>query len=153
MAKKKLINAVYNGVFDGMDTNQAQSLLEHALGKYQDTLDEFDRLYKLYDKPNTSGPYDKNIVFELIESEIDNNIYFPKVRSLNGRIEPAKALEEILKSELYDYKYREYNDLQERNTYIFGRAVTLVYWDALSRNSAQGGKLKFKAIDPRNFIP
>lgn len=153
MAKKKLINAVYNGVFDGMDTNQAQSLLEHALGKYQDTLDEFDRLYKLYDKPNTSGPYDKNIVFELIESEIDNNIYFPKVRSLNGRIEPAKALEEILKSELYDYKYREYNDLQERNTYIFGGAVTLVYWDALSRNSAQGGKLKFKAIDPRNFIP
>ena len=43
--------------------------------------------------------------------------------------------------------------MQERNTYIFGGAVTHVYWDRLSRNSAQGGKLCFKAIDPRNYIP
>lgn len=153
MAKKKLINQIYSGVFDGMDVNQAEEFYERAYGKYQEQLTEFDRLYSLYEKPDSKGPYDKNIVFELIESEIDNNIYFPKVRSNNGRIEPAKELEEILKSELYDYKYREYNDLQERNTYIFGGAITHVYWDRLSRNSARGGKLKFKAIDPRNFIP
>ena len=140
MAKKKLINQIYNGVFDGMDVNQAEEFYERAYGKYQEQLTEFDRLYSLYEKPDSNGPYDKNIVFELIESEIDNNIYFPKVRSNNGRIEPAKELEEILKSELYDYKYREYNDLQERNTYIFGGAITHVYWDRLSRNSARGGK-------------
>ena len=151
--KPKLINKIYNGIFDGMDVNQAEELYQRAKGKYQDKLDEFNRLDKLYNEPDTNGPYDKNIVFELIESEIDNNIYYPKVRSNNGRIEPAKELEEILKSELYDYKYREYNDLQERNTYIFGGAVTLVYWDPLSRNSSPGGKLKFKAIDPRNYIP
>lgn len=153
MAKKKLINQIYNGIFDGMDVNQAEEYYERAKGKYQEKLDNFDRLYKLYEKPNSHGPYDKNIVFELIESEIDNNIYFPKVRSSNGRIEPAQELENILKTELYDYSYREYNDLQERNTYIFGGSITHVYWDRLSRNSAQGGKLKFKAIDPRNFIP
>ena len=152
-SKPKLINKVYNGVFDGMDVNQAEELYERAKGKYQDKLDEFDRLDKLYNEPDTNGPYDKNIVFELIESEIDNDIFYPKVRSCNGRTEPAAELEQILKSELYDPKYREYNDLQERNTYIFGGAVTLVYWDPLSRNSAAGGKLKFKAIDPRNYIP
>lgn len=153
MAKKKVINQLYNGIFDGMDVNQAQEFFERAYGKYQDQLQEFNRLYELYKQPDSNGPYDKNIVFELIESEVDNNIYFPKVRSSNGRIEPAKELEEIIKNELYDYSYREYNDLQERNTYIFGGAVTHVYWDRLSRNSARGGKLKFKAIDPRNFIP
>lgn len=152
-SKPKLINKIYNGIFDGMDVNQAEELYQRAKGKYQDKLDEFDRLDKLYNEPDTNGPYDKNIVFELIESEIDNNIYYPKVRSNNGRIEPAAELENILKFELYDPKYREYNDLQERNTYIFGGAVTLVYWDPLSRNSASGGKLKFKAIDPRNYIP
>ena len=152
-SKPKLINKIYNGIFDGMDVNQAEELYQRAKGKYQDKLDEFDRLNKLYNEPDTNGPYDKNIVFELIESEIDNNIYYPKVRSNNGRIEPAAELENILKFELYDPKYREYNDLQERNTYIFGGAVTLVYWDPLSRNSASGGKLKFKAIDPRNYIP
>lgn len=153
MAKKKLINQMYNGIFDGMDVNQAEEFYTRAKGKYQDKIDEFDRLYELYKQPDSNGPYDKNIVFELIESEIDNNIYFPKVKSSNGRIEPAQELEQILKNELYDYSYREYNDLQERNTYIFGGAITHVYWDRLSRNSAQGGKLKFKAIDPRNFIP
>ena len=152
-SKPKLINKIYNGIFDGMDVNQAEELYQRAKGKYQDKLDEFDRLNKLYNEPDTNGPYDKNIVFELIESEIDNNIYYPKVRSNNGRTEPAAELENILKFELYDPKYREYNDLQERNTYIFGGAVTLVYWDPLSRNSASGGKLKFKAIDPRNYIP
>lgn len=151
--KPKLINKVYSGIFDGMDVNQAEELYQRAKGKYQDKLDEFDRLDKLYNEPDTNGPYDKNIVFELIESEIDNNIYYPKVRSCNGRTEPAAELEQILKFELFDPKYREYNDLQERNTYIFGGAVTLVYWDPLSRNSAAGGKLKFKAIDPRNYIP
>ena len=153
MAKKKIINKLYNGIFDKMDVNQAEEYFERARGKYQEQLDKFDKLYELYKKPNTNGEYDKNIVFELIESEIDNNIYFPKVKSSNGRIEPAQELEQILKNELYDYRYREYNDLQERNTYIFGGAVTHVYWDRLSRNSAQGGKLCFKAIDPRNFIP
>ena len=151
--KPKLINKIYNGIFDGMDVNQAEELYQRAKGKYQDKLDEFNRLDKLYNEPDTNGPYDKNIVFELIESEIDNNIYYPKVRSNNGRTEPAAELEQILKFELFDPKYREYNDLQERNTYIFGGAVTLVYWDPLSRNSASGGKLKFKAIDPRNYIP
>lgn len=153
MTKKKIINQLYNGIFDGMDINQAEEYYEKAKGKYQEQLDKFDKLNELYKKPNSNGEYDKNIIFELIESEIDNNIYFPKVRSSNGRVEPAKELENILKNELYDYKYREYNDLQERNTYIFGGSITHVYWDRLSRNSAQGGKLKFKAIDPRNFIP
>lgn len=153
MAKKKIINAVYNGIFDGMTINQAEELFEKARGCYQEQLDEFDRLQALYEKPNTNGPYDKNIVFELIESEIDNNIYYPKVKSSNGRVEPAIELENILKNELKTYKYREYNDLQERNTYIFGGSITLVYWDPLSRNSGPGGKIKFKAIDPRNFIP
>ena len=123
-----------------MDVNQAEEYFERARGKYQEQLEKFDKLYELYKKPNTNGEYDKNIVFELIESEIDNNIYFPKVKSSNGRIEPAQQLEFILKNELYDYSYREYNDLQERNTYIFGGAVTQVYWDRLSRNSAQGSK-------------
>ena len=153
MAKKKIINQIYNGIFDGMDVNQAEEFYTRALGAYEEQLEKFNKLYSLYKKPNTNGEYDKNIIFELIESEIDNNIYYPKVRSSNGRIEPAQELEYILKNELYDYKYREYNDLQERNTYIFGSSITLVYWDRLSRNSAQGGKLAFKSIDPRNFIP
>jgi len=150
---KKLINAIYNGVFEGMTIDDAESLFEKARGNYQSELDRFNKLYALYKKPDSNGEYDKNIIFELIESEVDNNIYYPKVRSLNGRTDPSIELERILRSELYDYNYREYNDIQERFTYIFGGAVTMVYWDPLSRNSARGGKLKYKSIDPRCFIP
>lgn len=153
MAKNKKINLVYSGIFEGMTINQAEEFFTKAKGHYEEQLAKFDRLYNLYKAPDTKGPFDKNIIFELIESEIDNNIYYPKVRSNNGRVEPAIELESILKNELYNHKYREYNDLQERNTYIFGGAITLVYWNPLSRNSASGGKLEFKAIDPRNFIP
>ena len=49
MAKKKLINQIYNGVFDGMDVNQAEEFYERAYGKYQEQLAEFDRLYSLYE--------------------------------------------------------------------------------------------------------
>ena len=150
---KKLVNAIYNGVFEGMTIDNAESLFEKAKGSYQSELDRFNKLYDLYKKPDSNGEYDKNIIFELIESEIDNNIYYPKVRSLNGKTDQSIELERILRSELYDYNYREYNDIQERFTYIFGGAVTMIYWDPLSRNSAKGGKLKYKPIDPRCFIP
>ena len=150
---KKMINAIYNGVFEGMTIDNAESLFEKARSNYQSELDRFNKLYELYKKPDSHGEYDKNIIFELIESEVDNNIYYPKVRSLNGRTDPAIELERILRSELYDYNYREFNDIQERFTYIFGGAVAMVYWDPLSRNSARGGKLKYKSIDPRCFIP
>ena len=83
-SKPKLINKIYNGIFDGMDVNQAEELYQRAKGKYQDKLDEFDRLNKLYNEPDTNGPYDKNIVFELIESEIDNNISALKKKYQNG---------------------------------------------------------------------
>ena len=150
---KKLINAIYNGELEGMTIDNAESLFEKARSSYQPELDRFNKLYDLYKKPDSNGEYDKNIIFELIESEVDNNIYYPKVRSMNGRTGPSIELEKILRSELYDYNYREFNDIQERFTYIFGGAVAMVYWDPLSRNSAKGGKLRYKSIDPRCFIP
>ena len=150
---KKLVNAIYNGVFEGMTIDDANTLFEKARSSYQPELDRFNKLYDLYKKPDSNGEYDKNIIFELIESEVDNNIYYPKVRSMNGRTGPSIELEKILRSELYDYNYREFNDIQERFTYIFGGAVSMVYWDPLSRNSARGGKLRYKSIDPRCFIP
>ena len=59
MAKKKIINKLYNGIFDKMDVNQAEEYFERARGKYQEQLDKFDKLYELYKKPNTNGEYDK----------------------------------------------------------------------------------------------
>ena len=144
MSNGKLLNAIYEGVFEKMDVATAEKYFENAKGKYQTQIDKFDRLYKLYKKPDTNGTYDKNIIFELIEAEIDNNIYMPKVRSLFGRTEPAIQLEKILKSELQNYNYREFNDVQERFTYIFGGSITYVDWDILSRTAGAGGKLKFK---------
>lgn len=153
MSNGKLLNAIYEGVFEKMDVATAEKYFENAKGKYQTQIDKFDRLYKLYKKPDTNGTYDKNIIFELIEAEIDNNIYMPKVRSLFGRTEPATQLEKILKSELQNHNYREFNDVQERFTYIFGGSITYVDWDILSRTAGAGGKLIFKNIDPRCFYP
>lgn len=153
MAKKKIINTIYKGSFEEMTIDLANEYFDRAKGAYQNELERFERLYNLYKKPASNGDFDKNIVFELIESEIDNNIYLPKVKSSNGLIEQAHTLEAILKDNLLSAEFREYNDIQERNTYIFGGSVTLTYWDRVSRNSARGGKLKYKAIDPRHFIP
>lgn len=153
MSKRKLINTIYKGAFEGMSVAVAEEYYTRAKGNYNDQLAKFERLHGLYKRPDTKGEYDKNIIFELIESEIDNNIYMPKVRSMNGLWEQANALESIIKNNLYDFSYREFNDKQERDTYIFGGSVTYIYWDVLSRNSHVGGKMKFKNIDPRYFIP
>lgn len=152
MSKKQLIGT-YFGNFDKMTVDYAEELYQRSLGLYDDQIKKFEKYYNMYHSPGTNGDYDKNMVFELLESEIDNNIYYPQVRSLNGKIEAAKELEEILKNELHNHRYREFNDQQERNTYIFGGSVTLVYWDRLSREGYKGGKIAYKAIDPRNFIP
>lgn len=137
MSKKKLLNTYFHD-FTEMTTDYAEQLFQRSRGYYQEQLDKFDKYYNRYHSPGTNGEYDKNMVFELIETEVDNNIYYPQVRSMNGKIEAASELEQILKNELFTHKYREFNDQQERNTYIFGGAITLVYWDRLSR---QGQKV------------
>lgn len=150
---KKQIIGTYFGDYDEMTVDYAEELYQRSLGLYDDQLTKFNKYYERYHSPGTNGDYDKNMIFELIESQVDNNIYYPQVRSMNGKMDAAKELEEILKNELRGHRYREFNDRQERNTYIFGGSVTLVYWDRLSRDGQRGGKLAFKSIDPRNFIP
>ena len=48
MSNGKLLNAIYEGVFEKMDVAIAEKYFENAKGKYQNQMDKFDRLYKLY---------------------------------------------------------------------------------------------------------
>src|SRR5574344_1655094 len=121
-----------------------QSKYENAKSKYQDELDHMEdqKKYYLGDRhvkvnPNKSTGYAnkvsinvRNIVYELIESQIDSSIPMPKVTPIHEEdSEQANIIESFLKNEMKLLNFNVLNDLQERLTPMLGGDFVLVEWN------------------------
>lgn len=74
----------------------------------------------------------RNITFELIESEVSSNIPSPKAVGKNGTRKSEKNAEkitELLKNARDELPFEKLNDLNERNSYIYGTDFFFVEWD------------------------
>ena len=92
----------------------------------------------------------RNITYELIESQVSNDIPPPKVDSevySERRERSAGAIEHLLSSLRDKLPFEELNDLDERYTYIYGGSVWLAEWDGAD------GEIKVSCLSPRDFIP
>ena len=92
----------------------------------------------------------RNITYELIESQVSNDIPPPKVDSevySERRERSASAIEHLLSSLRDKLPFEELNDLDERYTYIYGGSVWLAEWDGAD------GEIKVSCLSPRDFIP
>jgi len=96
----------------------------------------------------------RNIVAELIESQVDSNIPQPKVTPKRAEDEPlAKMIEDMLRNEVDRLPFEKLNDQQERTSPIQGGSLFLVEWDNTKHTHTTTGELNVTLIHPKQFIP
>lgn len=144
-----------------------QEKYESAKSKYSDELNAMEEYEKYYigdrsckGNPNSNLPATKlsvnvrNIVYELIESQVDSSIPMPKVTPIHKEdIDLARMIEDFLKNEIKNLRMAEVNDIQERTTPIQGGSFSLVDWDNSKGYHCTVGDLEVTDVHPRQVIP
>lgn len=96
----------------------------------------------------------RNIVYELIESQVDSSIPMPKVRAIHPEDdELAKKLEKFLENKVKTCGLTIVNDAEERTVPIIGGDYTLVEWDLNRGLHSEIGDLKISELHPKKVIP
>lgn len=142
-----------------------QSRLLKNKEAYSDHLTQMDRREQLYlgtkaiygandSNKVKSALHVRNIVAELIESQVDGNIPFPKVTAKREQDEPlAKMVEDMLRNEMDRISFELLNDQQERTCPIQGGSMMLVEWDNTKHTHTTTGELNVTTVHPKQFIP
>lgn len=143
-----------------------QSKYEDAKSKYDAVLkdmninDEYYEGSKSVYGPNKTSIAPKqainvrNIVYELIESQVDSSVPMPKVTAIHAEDEElANRIEKFLENEVRTLGFKGINDLQERTVPVQGGDFFLVEWDNTKGYHCTIGDLAVSTIHPRNVIP
>lgn len=144
-----------------------QGRFETAKTAYGNELRDMDTYEAYYDgtrevqaNPNTNKGSKKkatnvrNIVYELIESQIDNSIPMPRIRAVHaGDEELAKNIEHALYNEINKIRYKEMNDLQERTVPVQGGDLFHVEWDQAAGMHCTLGDVSVSELHPKQVIP
>lgn len=95
----------------------------------------------------------RNLVFELIESEVDASIPQPRVTARCPEdAHLAAVIEDLLRAQLTRLPFARLNDLDERITYIQGGSFFHVEWDAEAGTHTQGGDLSVTVRHPCSVL-
>ena len=104
--------------------------------------------------PSKKASNVRNIVYELIESQVDSSIPMPKVRAIHPEDEElAKKLEHYLENKIKTAKLPLLNDMMERNVPVQGGDFFHVQWDANAGLHSQIGDIKVSEIHPKKLMP
>ena len=96
----------------------------------------------------------RNIVYELIESQVDTSIPMPKVRAIHPEDdELAKKMEKFLENKVRTCGLTLLNDAEERTVPIVGGDYTRVEWDQTRGLHSEIGDLKVTELHPKKVIP
>ena len=96
----------------------------------------------------------RNIVYELIESQVDTAIPMPKVRAIHAEDdELAKKIEHMLENKVITLELAKINDLMERVTPVQGADFFYVQWDVNKGLHSEIGDLKVSEIHPKKLVP
>jgi len=141
--------------------------LETARIAYSSTLADIAKYQALYDgtrevngNPNTGiAARDvsinvRNIIYELIETEVDSSIPMPKVTALHeGDEELARSIEKALVNKAKMLKLSILNDQMERIVPVQGGDFFLTEWDNSLGFHSNYGDVNVKEMLPRQVIP
>lgn len=96
----------------------------------------------------------RNVVYEMVESQIDTSIPQPAVKSKRRGYEGmAKMLEESLRNDLHELPVHRIHDENERLTPIQGVTYVQVMWNPDYKKNMYSGELELKNIHPKQLIP
>ena len=141
--------------------------LENARIAYASTLKSIGKMQSIYEgtrevngNPNTNVSAKdlainvRNIVYELIESQVDSSIPMPKVTALHeGDENLARSIERALVNKVKLLKLSILNDQMERTVPVQGGDFFLVEWDNSMGFHSNYGDVNVLEISPKQVIP
>ncbi len=144
-----------------------QDRLSRARAEYQDTLNKMIEWNAYYDGTRISqndpnggrkavrkSSNVRNIVYELIESQVDSTVPMPRVEAIHEEDKDlARNIEAVLRHEISLQSLQELNDLQERTVPIEGGSLWLVEWDPAAGTHCNLGDVKVTELHPKQVIP
>ena len=139
-----------------------RDLYERALTAYSPTLDALERNMKQYkgdseiDGSRESALTVRNITYEIVESQVSSDIPMPKADAATfseSRGRNAQAIERLLRSLRVRLPFQEFNDLDERYTYIYGASVAYLEWDGEEEYLGELGAVRLHCLSPKELIP
>ena len=96
----------------------------------------------------------RNIVYELLETEVDSSIPMPKVTAIHEEDqEQAQIIEQMLLNEIRLLRFKEMNDVSERQTIVQGGDWYHAEWDSRKGYHCTMGGLEINERDPQTVIP
>lgn len=96
----------------------------------------------------------RNIIFELIESQVESSFPTPKVTPYRQQDEEnAVMIEDMLRAEMQRMHFEKLNDKDERTTPIQGGDFFLVEWDSTQHTHTTLGEISVQLLHPRKVIP
>lgn len=102
----------------------------------------------------TETPHVRNIVAELIESQVDTSIPMPKVKARHKEDEQlAMLIEDMIMDELDRLPIEELNDMMERTTPLQGGSLFWLEWDHFIRTHTTMGEITLKVLHPKQIVP
>lgn len=96
----------------------------------------------------------RNIVYELIESQVDSSIPLPKIRAIHADDdELAKKMERFLENKVKSCGLTLINDAEERTVPIVGGDYYHIQWDQNRGLHSEVGDIKVSELHPKKVIP
>lgn len=96
----------------------------------------------------------RNVVYELIESEVDTSIPQPKVTAIHAEdTDLARKIENLLRNEMRRMRISELNDRSERTVPVQGADFYHVEWNPLAGYHCTLGDVEVEMRHPRQIIP
>ena len=142
-----------------------QDRFTEAKNEYQLELDEMNKRDRYYQgskdiySPDGAKAVKKasnirNVIFEMIESQVESAFPTPKVTPYRKSDEElAKKIEDMLRNEMDRLPSERLNDTDERTTPIQGGDFFLVEWDSAAHTHTTLGELSLQLVHPRKVIP
>ena len=142
-----------------------QARLDYAKRSYDPLRQKMDRRQAYYTGdhsiPAASGARKakdatnvRNIVYELIESQVDSTVPQPRVTAIHPEDkELARKIEALLLNQIRLLNFKELNDLQERTVPIQGGDYWQVEWDPNAGFHCTLGDLSVCERHPKQVIP
>lgn len=115
---------------------------------------EVDKEVNSQKRPTKKANNVVNIIYELIESQVDTTIPMPSVRSKRAGFDnQAMVVENSIKSDLLESDIYRINDENERTTPIQGMSIITVNWNPDFKHHLYRGEIELDNRHPKCLIP
>jgi predicted nucleic acid-binding Zn-ribbon protein len=164
---KRLRRMIKDKIETPKDVQKWANRLEFARAQYEDALRDMKTFESYYEgtrrlqadanrgiTPTKQATNVRNIVYELVESQVDSSIPMPRVRAIHPEDdELAKKMEKFLENKIRTCGITVMNDAEERTVPILGGDYTKVEWDVKRGLHSEVGDLKVSELYPTKVIP